>query len=78
MGTLVGIAVYYVKRWQRRTRFFVHARLNENVEEITNPIFDSTATERDDIALPITNISNSDEKVSEMNFDEGTTADIFF
>lgn len=63
MSTLAIVGVYYGKRWQRRTRFFAHARLNENVEEITNPIFDFTATERDDIALPITNISNNDDKV---------------
>lgn len=63
MSILVMLAVFYGKRWQRRTRFFAHARLNENVEEITNPIFDFTTTEREDIALPITNISNNDDKV---------------
>ena len=64
MTTLAVLAVFYVRRWQRRTRFFAHARLNENVEEITNPIFDFSATERDDIAMPVTNISNNDDKVS--------------
>lgn len=64
MSTLAFIAVFYVRRWQRRTRFFVHARLNENVEEITNPIFDFAATERDDISMPVTNISSNDDKVS--------------
>jgi hypothetical protein len=64
MATLAVLAVFYVRRWQRRTRFFAHARLNENVEEITNPIFDFSATERDDIAMPVTNISNNDDKVS--------------
>ena len=65
MATLAVIAVLYVRRWQRRTRFFAHARLNENVEEITNPIFDFAATERDDIAMPVTNISSSnDDKAS--------------
>jgi hypothetical protein len=68
MTTLAVIAVFYVRRWQRRTRFFAHARLNENVEEITNPIFDFSATERDDIALPVTSISNNDDKVSETSF----------
>lgn len=65
MSTLAFVAIFYVRRWQRRTRFFAHARLNENVEEITNPIFDFAATERDDIPLPVTNISNNDnDKVS--------------
>lgn len=64
LSTLAATAVFYVKRWHRRTRFFAHARLNENVEEITNPIFDFTATERDDISMPVTNISHSDDKVS--------------
>lgn len=64
MTTLAVLAVFYVRRWQRRTRFFAHARLNENVEEITNPIFDFSATERDDISMPVTNISNNDDKVS--------------
>lgn len=68
MSTLAVLAVFYVRRWQRRTRFFAHARLNENVEEITNPIFDFSATERDDIALPVTNISSNDDKVSETSF----------
>lgn len=68
MSTLAVLAVFYVRRWQRRTRFFAHARLNENVEEITNPIFDFSATERDDIALPVTNISSNDDKVSESSF----------
>lgn len=63
MSTLAVIAVFYVRRWQRRVRFFAHARLNENVEEITNPIFDFSATDRDDINLPVTNISSRDEKV---------------
>jgi hypothetical protein len=63
MSTLAVVAVFYVRRWQRRVRFFAHARLNENVEEITNPIFDFSATDRDDINLPVTNISSSDEKV---------------
>lgn len=66
MSTLAILAVFYVRRWQRRTRFFAHARLNENVEEITNPIFDFSATERDDIAMPVTNISNNDDKVSKI------------
>jgi hypothetical protein len=66
MSTLAILAVFYVRRWQRRTRFFAHARLNENVEEITNPIFDFSATERDDIAMPVTNISNNDDKVREI------------
>lgn len=64
MSTLATVAVFYIRRWQRRTRFFAHARLNENVEEITNPIFDFAATERDDIAMPVTNISSNDEKVN--------------
>lgn len=64
MATLAATAIFYVKRWHRRTRFFAHARLNENVEEITNPIFDFTATERDDISMPVTSISHSDDKVS--------------
>lgn len=63
MSTLAVIALFYVRRWQRRVRFFAHARLNENVEEITNPIFDFSATDRDDINLPVTSISNSDDKV---------------
>lgn len=63
MSTLAVIAIFYIRRWQRRVRFFAHARLNENVEEITNPIFDFSATDRDDIHLPVTNISSSDEKV---------------
>lgn len=63
MSTLAVIAVFYVRRWQRRVRFFAHARLNENVEEITNPIFDFSATDRDDINLPVTNISSGDDKV---------------
>lgn len=63
MSTLAVIAVFYVRKWQRRVRFFAHARLNENVEEITNPIFDFSATDRDDINLPVTNISSSDDKV---------------
>lgn len=66
MTTLVVLGVFYVRRWQRRTRFFAHARLNENVEEITNPIFDFSAG--DDIALPVTNISSNDDKVSETSF----------
>lgn len=45
-------------------RFFAHARLNENVEEITNPIFDFSATDLDDINLPVTNISSSEDKVN--------------
>lgn len=68
MSTLATVAVYYLRRWQRRTRFFAHARLNENVEEITNPIFDFAATERDDIAMPVTNISSNDEKVEKNRF----------
>lgn len=64
LSTLAVTAIFYVKRWHRRTRFFAHARLNENVEEITNPIFDFTASERDDISMPVTNISTSDDKVS--------------
>lgn len=65
MSTLAVIAVFYLRRWQRRTRFFAHARLNENVEEITNPIFDFSATDRDDITMPtVTNISSNDEKVN--------------
>lgn len=63
VATLAVVAIFYVKRWQRRTRFFAHARLNENVDEITNPIFDFTATEREDLAMPITNVSNNDDKV---------------
>ncbi|KAG5677308.1 hypothetical protein PVAND_007077 [Polypedilum vanderplanki] len=62
MSTLAILAVFYVRKWQRRVRFFAHARLNENVEEITNPIFDFSATDRDDINLPVTSISNSDDK----------------
>ena len=54
MSTLVVLTVFYLRKWQRRVRFFAHARLNENVEEITNPIFDFSATERDDINLPVT------------------------
>jgi hypothetical protein len=65
MSILAIVAVIYVRRWQRRTRFFAHARLNENVEEITNPIFDFAATEREDIAMPVTNISHNDDKVSD-------------
>ncbi len=68
MSTLVVIAVFYIRRWQRRVRFFAHARLNENVEEITNPIFDVSATDRDDINLPVTNISSSDEKVKLLKY----------
>lgn len=64
MSTLAILAVFYVRKWQRRVRFFAHARLNENVEEITNPIFDFSATDRDDINLPVTSISSSDDKVS--------------
>jgi hypothetical protein len=67
MSTLAVIAVLYVRRWQRRVRFFNHARLNENVEEITNPIFDFSATDRDDINLPVTSISNNDDKVMSFN-----------
>ncbi|CRL03072.1 CLUMA_CG016407, isoform A [Clunio marinus] len=62
MSTLAIAAVLYVRRWQRRTRFFAHARLNENVEEITNPIFDFAATDRDDIPMPVTNIASNDDK----------------
>ena len=68
MSTLAVIAVFYVRRWQRRVRFFAHARLNENVEEITNPIFDFSATDRDDINLPVTNISSGDDKVMKIIF----------
>lgn len=64
VATLAIVAIFYVKRWQRRTRFFAHARLNENVDEITNPIFDFAATEREDIAVPVTNVSNNDDKVT--------------
>lgn len=70
MTTLAIVAVIYIRRWQRRTRFFAHARLNENVEEITNPIFDFAATERDDIAMPVTNISSNDEKVRKIKLFE--------
>lgn len=64
MSSLAVLTVFYLRKWQRRVRFFAHARLNENVEEITNPIFDFSATERDDINLPVTSISNNeDEKV---------------
>lgn len=75
MSTLAFVAIFYVRRWQRRTRFFAHARLNENVEEITNPIFDFAATDRDDIALPVTNISNSDDKVRRL-LNESTAFDL--
>lgn len=65
MSSFVFLFILYLRRWQRRARFFAHARLNENVEEITNPIFDFSATDRDDINLPVTNISSSeDDKVS--------------
>lgn len=63
MSTLAVLSVFYLRRWQRRTRFFAHARLNENVEEITNPIFDFSATEREDIVLPVTSISSNEDKV---------------
>jgi hypothetical protein len=63
-STTAVIAVFYIRRWQRRVRFFAHARLNENVEEITNPIFDFSATDLDDINLPVTNISSSEDKVN--------------
>lgn len=65
MTTMIVITTFYFRRWQRRNRFFAHARLNENVEEITNPIFDYSATE--DIVMPVTNISGTtfdDDKVS--------------
>ena len=62
ISTLAIVAVFYVRKWQRRNRFFAHARLNENVEEITNPIFDFAATERDDIVMPVT-VSSNDDKV---------------
>ena len=68
MTTMIVITTFYFRRWQRRNRFFAHARLNENVEEITNPIFDYSATE--DIVMPVTNISGTtfdDDKVS-VNF----------
>lgn len=64
VSTLALVAVLYIRKWQRRTRFFAHARLNENVEEITNPIFDFAATDCDDISIPVTNISSNDDKVS--------------
>jgi hypothetical protein len=64
LSTLAVLVVFYLRKWQRRVRFFAHARLNENVEEITNPIFDFSATDRDDINLPVTSISSSDDKVS--------------
>ncbi|KAL7046079.1 hypothetical protein ACKWTF_002468 [Chironomus riparius] len=62
MSTLAFLTVFYLRKWQRRVRFFAHARLNENVEEITNPIFDFLATERDDINLPVTSISNNEDE----------------
>lgn len=62
LSTLVIVAIILVRKLRRRS-FFAHARLNENVEEITNPIFDFAATETDDIVLPVTNISNDDDKV---------------
>lgn len=61
MSALTLFIILYLRKWQRRVRFFAHARLNENVEEITNPIFDFSATERDDINLPVTSISNNDD-----------------
>lgn len=67
LSTLAVVVILYARKWQRRTRFFAHARLNENVEEITNPIFDFAATERDDISVPVTNISSNDDKVN-INF----------
>lgn len=70
MSTLAFVTIFYVRKWQRRTRFFAHARLNENVEEITNPIFDFAATERDDVAMPVTNVSSNDDKVRKLlNFE---------
>lgn len=60
--TIAIFVILFIKRWQRRTRFFAHARLNENVDEITNPIFDFTATESDEIAVPVTNVTNNDDK----------------
>lgn len=78
VATLAIVAIFYVKRWQRRTRFFAHARLNENVDEITNPIFDFTATEREEIAVPVT-VSNNDDKVSNfrVDFNEGSNKNYY-
>jgi hypothetical protein len=78
MSSLAILAVFYVKKWQRRVRFFAHARLNENVEEITNPIFDFSATDRDDINLPVTSISNSDDKVGQASILKMIKNNLFF
>lgn len=63
--TLVAVSVFYIRKWQRRNRFFAHARLNENVEEITNPIFDySAAIEADDThPVATTKFDGNNDKV---------------
>jgi len=64
LSSFAFLAIIYLRQWQRRSRFFAHARLNENVEEITNPIFDFSATDGEDIVIgPVTNVSTSDDKV---------------
>ena len=63
--TLVAVSVFYIRKWQRRNRFFAHARLNENVEEITNPIFDySAAIEADDAPVATTKFDGNNDKVN--------------
>lgn len=74
VATLAVVSIFYVKRWQRRTRFFAHARLNENVEEITNPIFD----ECEDVTVPITNVSNNDDKVGYSTINNNELTIFFF
>jgi integrin beta 2 len=70
LSTSIFVMGVYIKRWLQRNRFFAHSRLlNEtNVEEITNPIFEYSATEVDDSTdtapgAPLQNFGN-DSKVS--------------
>lgn len=51
---LIFATIIYVQRWQMR-RFFNFSQLNENVEEITNPIFDLSGG-GDDVGMPVTNV----------------------
>lgn len=60
---LIFATIIYVQRWQTR-RFFNFSQLNENVEEITNPIFDLSGG-GDDVMMPVTNVLS---QVSTMNY----------
>jgi hypothetical protein len=54
MFALISVIIIYIKKRQMR-RFFNFSQLNENVDEITNPIFDLSNV-GEDIVMPVTNV----------------------